>query len=73
MESAHLKDVGEIAVKNDGELKINRPLAVIAQPQPLVDVATPNKRGANDVQSILFQHELIVDEGIRIGQVDSQN
>ena len=70
MEPTNLKDVGEIAGNNDGQLEIDVLLAVIAHSQALVELTAPKEDRADDVKRILAADVTLADKDIRVGEVD---
>src|SRR5262249_12560766 len=69
MQAAHLEKVGKIAIEHDGELQIDRIVAVIADREPLMGGVVPEKNGAHEMQGVLGQDKPLVE--IDIGLVRS--
>ena len=71
-DTAHLEQVGKIAVEVDLQAQIHRTVAVIAHREPLIGRAPPQEDRAHDVQGVLVQHQPAIGEHVGIGQVDRQ-
>ena len=71
-QAADLEQVGEVAVEQHGQAQIDRKITVILDRQPLIRGVAPEKNRADDVQSILRQHQAIVEIHVRIGQIHRQ-
>src|SRR5215813_3219844 len=72
MQAAHLEKVGKIAVEHDGELQMDRMVAVIADREPLIRRVVPEKNGAHEMEGVLGQDKPLVEIDVRIGQIDSE-
>ena len=72
VQSAHLEQVGEIAVEEDAQAQVDRTIAVVADRKPLIGSMAPEKNRAHDVNGVLRQDKALVEINIRIGQIDSE-
>ena len=72
LQAAHLEQVGEIAVEQHRQAQIDRTIAMVLDPQPLIGRVAPEKNRAHDMHGVLGQNEAMVEIHVGIGQIDGQ-
>ena len=70
--AAHLEQIGEVVVEQQGQVECRRPVAVILQTDPLIGGSAPQEDGAHDVQHVLLQDDTAIAIDVGIGEVDGQ-
>src|SRR5262249_52490041 len=73
LEAAHLEYIGEIAPEDDGQLNVDRTIAVVVDTQSLISRALPEKGRADDVQRILLEDQPPTHVDVGIGQIRAQD
>src|SRR5437016_136120 len=70
--TADLEQVSKVVFENDGEAEIDWLIAIIAHTEPLIGGVAPNKYGTKNMDPILFHHEALAVDQVRIGQIDKK-
>ena len=70
--SADFEQVGKVVLEQDRELQVDGAIAVIAHAEPLIGRIAPQEDRAQNVNSVLFQDEVLAGEEIGIGKIDEE-
>ncbi len=70
--TAHLEQVREVVLEQNGKPQVDGPVAVVADAEPLIGRAAPQKNRAQDMHGVFFQAELLIGLNIGIGQIDEK-
>ena len=71
-QAAHLEQIGKIAVEQEGQPQIHGAVAVVADRETLIGSVAQEENGANDVHRVFRQHQMVLEIGIRVCEVDGE-
>ena len=70
--AAHLEQIGEIIVEQEGQVDAGGPVAMVLDADALIGGAAPQEQRAHDVDQILLQDDALAVIDVGIGEVDRQ-